>query len=365
MKKKLIFSKEVDEYILSEPDKPEVSSLNERKQDKDPAASSIKHHFQTKSTMFGASLIHNVNEMKASMGMDDPRKRRRAMTIVAGFAGGILLIIVSVPGSNAGNGKHSLSPGAIIAESVTNQPPAGADMKRFMDQKEKYIPPPRPKLTEEEIAQDNLKSEEITRTSVSPSVRTQAVEEPEPSSMVVYRGSSTKNPVEKSNNALNPSGASFIRGKLIANIEASGTGGRLAMAQLEDGRVVFGNVRMVPDIDRIFITFREQDDYSDDPNGRVQYTVMGLTKTEGLKATCHDLSGSNAIKKGLSVGYNVASAIAGGMDNGPISPQDIARERAAQQLENEAQFAENAGKVRSCSISAGTDFYAVQTGISR
>lgn len=364
MKKKLIFSKEVDEYILSEPDKPEISCRNE-KNEKDAAAHSVKHHFQTKSTMFGASLIHNVNEMKASMGLDDPKKRKRAMTIVAGFVGGILLIIVSVPGSNASNGKHLLSPGAIIAEPVTNQPPAGSDMKRFMDEKEKYTPPPRPKLMEEEITQDNLKSEETTRPSVPAPMRTVAVEEAEPSSMVVYRGSSTTTPIQKSNNTLNTSGASFIRGKLIANIEASSAGGRLAMAQLEDGRVLFGNVKMAPDIDRIFITFREQDDYSDDPNGRVQYTVMDLTKTEGLKGTCHDLSGSNAIKKGLSVGYNVASAIAGARDNSPISPQDIARDRAAQQLENEAQLAEKAGRMRSCSVSAGTDFYAVQTGISR
>jgi hypothetical protein len=365
LKKKMIFSKEVDEYILSEPDKLEKCAPNEKKQDKDSAGHPIKHHFKTKSTIFGASLIHNMNEIRASMGLDDPKKRRRAMTIVAGFVGGILLIIVSVPGSNAGNGKHSPSPGAIIAEPVTNQPPAGSDMKRFMDEKEKYIPPSGPKIMGEEVTQDDLNSDEIIRPRVSAPVPTTKAEENEPTSMVVYRGSSATRPAEKSNNSLSPTGASFIRGKLIANIEASTAGGRLAMAQLEDGRVVFGNVRMAPDIDRIFITFREQDDYSDDPNGRVQYTVMDLTKTEGLKAICHDLSGSNAIKKGLSVGYNVASAIAGASDNGPISPQDIARERAAQQLENEAQLTEKAGRVRSCSVPAGTDFYAIQTGISR
>lgn len=370
MKKKLLFSKEVDEYILSEPDKLEGPASTEDKRDGDAADRSMKHHFQTKSTILGASLIHTLNELKASMGLDDPKKRKRSMTIVAGFVGGILLVIFVAPGSSAGNGKRSLSPGAVIAEPVTEQaPPAESDLKRFMEEKSRYVPPPRPRMSEEEIAQPDLKSEKIQPTpSPAPVALEEAIEDPQPSSMVVYRGPSPKDPSAASSMALDKiygATASFIRGKLVANIEASGAGGLLAIGQLEDGRVVYGSVRTAPEIDRIYIAFREEDDHTDDPNGRVQYTVMDMTKTEGLKAACHDLSGSNAIKKGLSIGYNVASAIAGARNTGPISPQDIARERAAQQLDNEARMEEQAGKVRSCSVLAGTDFYVVQTGVSR
>ncbi len=160
-------------------------------------------------------------------------------------------------------------------------------------------------------------------------------------------------------------GEPFMRAKLIANIQATSQGGNLAAAQFDDGRIAYGEVRMVPDLDRVYINFREAEDFSGGSNSRIEYLVMDLGKTEGLKAECHDLSSRNLFKKALSTTYNMASALAGASRTGPVSPSDEMRDRGAQYLQNEAMQTDRAGNIRSCYVPAGTQFYVVQTGVGK
>ncbi len=375
--KRRIFSKEVEDYVLANPDAPrtkkapstELSSAG-GSSPADAPASKQTVKFESKHSFFG--LINHVNQLGDALGLTNPKKRKRSVGIMVCFLILMAVIISAKPSSSSA--QEERTSGIIGEERVPGQ----NDVEHFINdtpQKNQSLQIGNTPETEAPINSTRID------TPAAPSAEPPAVreveqapapaEDPDPSSMLVYlhKVSDRGNPNTTSAALTGPGSYSgnetFIHGRLISKLEASGYGGSLAIGQLDDGTILYGSARIAADIDRVYINFTEEQQ----PNGTRktgrQYVIVDKEKTQGLPASCKDHGGSNVIAKGLSIGFNALAAVASGRSSGPYSAQDAARDRLSGQIQREADYAEQTGRVRYCTADAGSEFYVVITGVSR
>ena len=370
-----IFSKEVEDYVLANPDAPqkkkEPSAVLSPTGGPSPVAGTSSQptvKFESKHSFFG--LINHLNQLGDALGLTNPKKRTRAIGIIAAFV--FLMVVVVSAKPSASSANEETTSGIIGEERVPRQ----NDVEHYMnDTPAKNEPLQIRNAAEAEPAINNTRPEiETPAAPTAPVVREieqAAAPEEDPSSMLVYlhKVSGTSNANTVAAMLTGPGSFSgnetFIHGRLISKLEASGYGGSLAIGQLDDGTILYGSARIAPDIDRVYINFTEEQQPDGTRKTGRQYVIVDKAKTQGLPASCKDHGGSNVISKGLSIGFNALAAVASGRSTGPYSAQDAARERLAGQIQREADYAEQTGRVRYCTADAGSEFYVVVTGVSR
>ena len=369
-----IFSKEVEDYVLANPDAPQKKKepsnvLNPASKIVASPSSQPTVKFESKHSFFG--LINHLNQLGDALGLTNPKKRTRAIGIIAAFVFLIVVVVSAKP--SVSTTKEEKTSGIIGEERVPGQ----NDVEHYMNDTPKNEPLQIRNTAEIQPAISSTRPEtESPAAPTTPPVReieqaAAPTEEEDPSSMLVYlhkiSGTDRSNIVSAT--LTGPGSYSgnetFIHGRLISKLEASGYGGSLAIGQLDDGTILYGSARIAPDIDRVYINFTEEQQQDGTRKTGRQYVIVDKEKTQGLPASCKDHGGSNVIAKGLSIGFNTLAAVATGRSTGPYSAQDAARERLAGQIQREADYAEQTGRVRSCSADAGTEFYVVITGVSR
>ncbi|MCI0605558.1 hypothetical protein L0156_21445 [bacterium] len=372
-----IFSKEVEDYVLANPDAPRTKKAPSTEPSSaggsspaDAPSSKQTVKFESKHSFFG--LINHVNQLGDALGLTNPKKRKRSVGIIVCFLILMAAVISAKPSSSSA--QEERTSGIIGEERVPGQ----NDVEHFINdtsQKNQSLQignaaetgPPINNTRVETPAAPESETPALREVEQAPV----AAEEPDPSSMLVYlhKVSDRGNPNTTSASLTGPGSYSgtetFIHGRLISKLEASGYGGSLAIGQLDDGTILYGSARIAPDIDRVYINFtEEQQTDGTRKNGR-QYVIVDKQKTQGLPASCKDHGGSNVISKGLSIGFNALAAVASGRSTGAYSAQDAARDRLAGQIQREADYAEQTGRVRYCTADAGSEFYVVITGVSR
>jgi hypothetical protein len=370
--KKNIYPEALENYVASDPESPRIS--------KAPATPSVSktaapQKYESKSSLLG--LINHANQFGEALGLTNPARRKKVIGISLIFLALMALVIHASPSSSSPEKDKERSSIGILTDK-NDEARAGQDVRHFMEDKR------RQQFAVQQQPQTN------TMTSVSQPIRSPRQEsnvgvheviqapppeipvEPDPGTMLVYlnKTASTESGSVQQATYIQPLDGTgtqtFIKGKLISNIEASNAGGPLAIGQLEDGRIVYGNALMSPDIDRIYINFSEEQSPEGARRSGLHYVVTDKQKTQGLPAKCSDIGkGRNLIAKSLSIGYNTLSAVAGATSTRAYSAQDAARERVALQLQNEASYADQSGRVRFCSVNAGAEFFIVITGAGR